>query len=725
MPTRKRRRTPLQRLGRVLAHTWWILVGAFAAAAIIVAAGMLLVKIPLPESAPGAQSSKVYSADGQLIGSFHGEQNRTIVPLSSISANLRNAAVATEDRAFFRHSGVSLRGIVRAAFSNVRGRAIEQGASTITQQYARTFSGVGNQRTLDRKIREATLAVKIERKYSKEKILEFYLNTVYFGRGAYGAEAAAQTYYKKRAADLDVAEAAYLAGIIRAPQRFQVETNPGAVDPIKNEVLSDMLQAGYIDRRQMAEAAAVRMASRFRFGLAPELDSPRAGYFIEYVRRILLSRQFGLSEKDLLGGGLEIFTTLDVKMQNAAEAAVASTMDRPDDPEVALTALDPQGRVRAMVGGRVVNDVRRARGFNFAANLPGQEGGRQAGSAFKPFALAAFVEEGKSVRSRFDAPAHLEVSSTRCRNEDGTPWKVSNFEDSAFGTLDLVDATTKSVNTVYAQVMDKVVTPARFMDIADRAGISIPESDQGCALTLGTTDVTPLEMAQAYATFAARGRRPEILVVTKVLSPDGEVIAERRPRGEQTIRQNVSDTVNWVLKQNVERGTGTGAKLPWPAMGKTGTTQNHVDASFAGSTPELTAVVWMGYPPNPQTGAIREMTSVRGVRVTGGSFPATIWKRFMLTALEGSTHSSFPDPPPDNGEVLSPSPTPCPPSGSRASAPATGPVVPANCIASPSPRPSPLTSPKPEVTATPTPSPSERPRERRCLIGLLCPSPAP
>lgn len=624
----------------------------------------LLTRVPLPEAAPEAQSSFVYGSDGQVLGSFHGEQNRTIIPLSSMSKHLKDAVVGTEDRNFFAHHGVSITGIVRAAFMNLRAGEISQGASTITQQYARIFSGseVGKERTFARKVREATLAVKIERKYSKPKILEFYLNTVYFGRGAYGAEAAAQTYFKKPASQLDLAEAAYLAGVIRAPHRYQVETNPRAVVSIRNEVLSDMLAARYIDEARMREAMSVDLASRFKFSGA-EQGPAKAGYFIEYVRRLLLSPQFRITEKQLLGGGLKIYTTLDPKMQAAAEKAVSSTMNLPNDPEVALVAMDPKGQVRAMVGGREVDDPERARGFNFAANLPGQDGGRQAGSAFKPFALAAFVDGGKSVHSRFTAPSQIEITSQACRNSDGTPWKVSNFENAGYGMVDVVEATTKSVNTVYAQMMDQVVSSEKFVEMADKAGISIPKGDHGCALTLGTTDVTPLEMARAYATFAARGRRPDALVVTKIVSPEGETIVERKARSEQTIDQNVADTVSWVLEQNVQRGTGTGAKLGWPAMGKTGTTQNHVDASFAGSTPELTAVVWMGYPPDPQSGKIPEMQKVRGRKVTGGSFPATVWKKFMAEALRGSKHSAFPMPK-LGGEVMNPPPPPCPEAGS-------------------------------------------------------------
>jgi membrane peptidoglycan carboxypeptidase len=714
MQRQRRKLTPTQRLLKVLGRTWWIIVGGLAAGWIMVILAGLLSEIPLPEAVPGAQSSKIYAADERLIGTFHGEQNRTSVGLYSISRSLRDAVVATEDRGFYTHPGLSFRGIMRAALTNFRGGAIEQGASTITQQYARTFTHVGKERTFTRKLREATLAVKIERKYSKEKILELYLNTVYFGRGAYGAEAAAQTYFKKPAAALDLSEAAYLAGIIRAPQRFQVETNPKGVNSVRNTVLGDMLEAGYIDRARLDEASAVNLASRFQFGVNAETDSPKGGYFIEYVRRVLLGPEFDLSEKVLLGGGLRIYTTLDRRMQDAAEAAVASTLDLPQDPEAALIAMDSEGHVRAMVGGRVVNDVKRARGFNFSANWdPRDGGGRQAGSAFKPFALAAFLDEGRSVRSRFPGPKEIQLDSRRCRNSDGTPWKVSNFEDAAFGTIDLIEATTKSVNTIYAQMMNTVVTPRKFMEVAGKTGIPIPSSDEGCALTLGTTDVTPLEMARAYTTFASRGRRPVPLVVTRVISAEGDVIAERKPRSEQTLDQSVADSVNWIMKENISRGTGTGAKLPWAAMGKTGTTQNHVDASFAGATPELTAVVWMGYPPNPQTGEIPPMLQVHGRRVTGGSFPATIWRKFMAEALKGARHSDFPAPDLERGTVLQPSPTPCP------ETPSPGPD--ASCIRRASPTPSPTVSPESKEPTPATPTPTSTPTPGRpCLVPLLC-----
>jgi len=716
---------------RFIGRTWWVFLAVGAAAWALLFAAGLFAEVPLPEAAPGSQSSKVFDSAGHVIGSFHGEENRTIVNLGAVSHNLKDAVVAAEDRSFYTHPGVSLKGILRAAITNFREGEIGQGASTITQQYARIVSGIGRERSYARKIKEATLAVKMERDYSKQKILEFYLNTVYFGRGAYGAEAAAQTYFKKPASQVDLAEAAYLAGLIRSPGSYQQETNPQGVEQIKDRVLASMLSAGFIDRDKYAQAEQVDLSARFKFGLSAELDSPKAAYFIEYVRQLLLN-EFKIPESELLGGGLEIHTTLDMSMQEAAEEAVRSTMNQPEDPEVALIAMDPQGRVRAMVGGRVVDDPKRARGFNFAANLPGDGGGRQAGSAFKPFALAAFVDEGKSVYSKFAAPPQIQIDSKTCRNADGTPWKVSNFDDAGYQNLDLIEGTTRSVNTVYAQVMDQVVSPSKFISMAAKAGIDIPRRDEGCALTLGTTDVTPMEMARAYATFAARGWRPEPLVVEKVIATDGTTVIDKRPRSEQTIDRNVADTVSWILEQNIQKGTGTRAKLPWPAMGKTGTAQNHADASFAGSTPELTAVVWMGYPPSGDPPQIPLMTAVHGDRVTGGSLPATVWRKFMSEALKGSKHSDFPTPDRLDGEVLAPSPVPCPapdaspaPGESPAASPAQG-ADPAGCTPQPSPSffefPSPAAPATPAVEETAEPEAPPSPSPPACLLGILCPA---
>lgn len=635
----------------------WPLVALGLLAALAMGALIWLANLPLPEIAPSAQSSKVLAADGQEIGTLHGEENRTIVPLEQVSRNLKLAVVSIEDRSFFDHRGFSLRGTIRAARANWEGGRIVQGGSTITQQYVRqAFPRIGTDRTFSRKLKEAFWAVKLERQSSKEDILEQYLNTVYFGRGAYGAEAAARTYFKVPASDLTPGQSAYLAGLIRAPERFQIDEDGGKAVTLRNQIIDQLVALDLMAPDTGASAKAENLIAQFRPGLSVEVDSPRAGYFLEYVRRQLGS-EFKLSDEEILRGGLTIQTTLDLRMQEAAEASIRSVLNRPTDPEAALVAMDPQGRVRAMVGGRDVDSIDRARGFNFAADINGTGGGRPAGSAFKTFALAAFLEEGKSVHSTFSGSSSVTINSDRCRN-GSEPWKVTNYSNAGYGYLDIVEATTNSVNTIYARMMDEVVTPQKFIEVAAKTGIAIPASDTGCALTLGTTDVTPLEMAGAYTTFAQRGQRPTPLVVTKITRPGGAVVVERLPEMVPVMDPNVADTVNYVLQQNIQSGTGTGAKIPRPAAGKTGTTENFQDAWFAGYTPDLTAVVWMGFAPDPQ-GRIPVMTNVRGRSVTGGSFPATIWKNFMTKALDGKPATEF-DEAELTGEIITRRPAPRP-----------------------------------------------------------------
>lgn len=599
--------------------------------------------LEMPVAGVSAQSSKVLAIDGQVIATLHGEENRTIVPLSKISRNLTRAVVATEDRSFYDHPGVSFKGIVRAARANFEGKQVLQGGSTITQQYVRNaFPSIGTQRTLTRKLRESALAVWVEQGSSKTEILEKYLNLVYFGRGAYGAEAAARTYFKVPASDLTIGQAAYLAGVIRSPERYQIGASASEATKIRNQVLGDMLAAGYVTRAEATAARAEDLKAQFKPGVSIEVESPRAGFFVEYVRQ-LLRREFKLTDEQILSGGLQIQTTLDLRMQEAAEQAVSSTLDAPTDPEAALISMDGNGNVKAMVGSREVNNIDRARGFNFAVDALGNGGGRPAGSAFKVIALASMIDQGKSVASTFSGPSSIKIESPRCRNADGTPWEVSNFANSGFGALDVTSATLSSVNTIYAQIMEQVVTPAQFISMSERLGIQIPQYDAGCALTLGTSDVTPMEMARAYATFSQRGNRPEIIVVSKITDSSGKVLAERGNKSEKVMEQNVADTVNYVLERNVSGGTGTGARIGRPAAGKTGTTQNYENAWFAGYTPELTTVVWMGYAPLPD-GTIPWMQNVRGKAVTGGSFPATIWKKFMSEAVKGSEPSKFSKP---------------------------------------------------------------------------------
>ncbi|HVL50913.1 MAG TPA: transglycosylase domain-containing protein, partial [Actinomycetota bacterium] len=635
----------------------WVLIGGVASAVLAVVAlalFVLTVQVPLPEQAPGGQATELIDSKGELIGTLRGEQKRKIVPLSEISPVLQDAVVAAEDRRFFEHSGLSYRGMLRALLANTQAGGVQQGGSTITQQYARNaFGRVGTERTFVRKLREISVARRLENRYSKEKILEFYLNTIYYGRGAYGAEAAALTYFKKPASDLTPSEAAYMAGAIRAPERFQGDEDPEAAVRIRNLVLGNMVETGKLTEAEAEQARATDLLAEFKFG-PTQLDTARAGFFTEHIRRVLSTREYGFTDAELMGGGLRIETSLDLAMQDAAEKAVASVMNLPEDPEVAMVAMDPDGYVRAMIGGRDVGDRVRALGFNFAANVrEDDDGGRQAGSALKPVALASYLEQGEPVTAQFQAPSRITIDEPLCRDGQGQPWTVSNFDGAGFGTVDVTAATANSINTVYAQIMAQVVTPKEFIATARQLGIEIPSRDEGCALALGTTTVTPLEMARAFTTFATRGNRPQPIMITRVLGPGGDTLLERSPDTDRMLTENVADTVNEVLQQVIGSGTARGADIGRPAAGKTGTTQNHVDAWFAGYTPDLTAVVWMGYPPD-ESGRIPEMTSVHGRRVTGGSFPAAIWKGFMQEALRGTRPTDF-------AKVESPVPPPPPP----------------------------------------------------------------
>lgn len=628
-------------LGVVARSRWaWAIAAVSFSAVSALGLATWLTNVTFPKVAPPAQSSEVLAYDGQVIASLHAEQDRRIVPLNQISRNLQIAVLSAEDRNFFKHSGMSVKSIVRAAGANLLGGGIRQGGSTITQQYVRNaLPDIGMEKRFTRKMKEAFWAIQLERFQSKREILERYLNTVYFGRGAYGAEAAARTYFKTSSSRLTLGQAAFLAGIIRAPERFQIDEDPKGAVNLRNTVLEGLLNSGTINQKQAAAARKEDLKLQFKPGQSIEVESARAGFFVEYVRRTL-KNQFKLSDAEILRGGLRIRTTLDLNAQDAAEAAVREVLNQPGDPEAALVAMGPGGQVRAMVGGREVDSLARARGFNFAADVNERGGGRQAGSAFKPFALAAFLDEGKSLSSTFPGTSPLTISSGRCRNKDGTPWEVANFEQGQFASLDVTGATLSSVNTIYAQIMNTVVTPSKFIKMAAKAGIEIPASDAGCALVLGTTDVTPLEMARAYTTFAQRGSRPDPLVVTRISRPNGQVIAERFPSVQTVIDRNIADSVNYVLALNVQGGTGVKAKFGRPAAGKTGTTQNYANAWFAGYTPELTAVVWMGYAPDPG-GKIPEMSNVRGEPVTGGSLPALIWKRFMAATLKGVRATGF------------------------------------------------------------------------------------
>ena len=629
--TARPRRSALWRHRRVL-----FLVGLLAFAA-LAGVAFVISRVPLPEADPPVETTFLYDANGTQLAELSGGENRTSVPLSQVSPHLVDAVLASEDRDFFSHPGVNFGAVARAALADLRGHAL-QGGSTITQQYVKQVY-LGSERTIARKVKEATLAIKLERKLSKQEILERYLNRIYFGRGAHGVEAAAAAYFGKDVHDLDVAESAYLAGLIRAPELADASSQPKEADRRRDLVL-DALRAEH----KISSAERARLASRpVSSFVRPRADvvhdritDPGSGtqYFVEYVRRLLADR-FG--DAAVNGGGLRVYTSLDLGLQRAAHAAVyGDVLNRAGDPAGALVSVDAAGYVRAMVGGRDWNAEDSYARVNFAVGRDGGGTGRQAGSSFKPFVLAAAVADGFTVESAFPAPAKIVFP----RANNGKDYTVRNYQNESFPRLNLVDATAHSVNTVYAQLID-AIGAERVVSFAPRLGITTPLSPV-LSLTLGTPSVSVLEMADAYLTFATRGIHVAPQVVVKVTDARGNLLWRPKVVTARAMSERESDVVTYALRQVVQRGTGTAAAIDGVAVaGKTGTTQSYGDAWFVGYTPGMSTAVWVGYP----DGQDHEMRGVHGINVTGGTLPADIWHRFMTVATRDARYrGSFHEP---------------------------------------------------------------------------------
>lgn len=549
---------------------------------------------------PLAETSVIYDRDGDVLAELHAEQNRTYVPLSSIPLQLRQAVISTEDQRFYEHEGVDPWGIARALWVNVT-QGKHQGGSTITQQYV-VNTLIEREDTLARKVKEAILAYQLESQFTKDEILEKYLNTIYFGHGAYGVQAASITYFGKDVSDLTTAECAMIGGVLRSPGRYSPRIDPEAAKERRDTVLGQMLSLGYID--QATHDAAV--AEPFTLA-APARTTTPAPYFVEWVKQTLID-EYGPDA--VYKGGLRVETTLDPAAQAAAEEAIASVLDQPDDPSAALVSLDPRtGEVVALVGGKDFDTQQ----FNVAV-----QGGRQAGSAFKPFVLVTALQEGVSPEQTYES------SGGSFAIPGGQTWKVSGH--SGGGPMRLRVATEKSINSVYAQLI-LAVGPDDVAETAKNMGIETPIKAVP-SIALGVQEVTPLEMASAYGTLANAGVHVPAHGITRVTSINGEVLFEASTSGTEVISPALAYVTTDLLKGVITRGTGTAAKIGRPAAGKTGTTQEYRDAWFVGYTPQLSTAVWMGYP----EGQI-EMTNVHGRKVTGGSFPAEIWAGFMKTAL--------------------------------------------------------------------------------------------
>ncbi len=558
------------------------------------------------------QNSFVYAADGTLLGSIPADQNRDPVPLAKMGSWLPSATIAIEDKRFYQHGGIDYVGILRALWSDVSAGKVVQGGSTITQQLVRNLY-TGSQRTFRRKLKEACLAIKLADKLPKQQILEEYLNTVYYGNHAYGVQAAAETYFSKPASELNLRQAALVAGLPQAPSTDDPFHDPQAAVARRDEVLQAMLGAGTITPAQERWAAKGR-----DLGLKPGriYTRIREPYFFSYVIDQL---QQAYGANTVRGGGLRVYTTINPKLQAAANAAIRQTLYEPNDPAAAVVSVVPgTGAIRAMtavIPGNTTNQ------FNLTS-----QSAREAGSTFKAFVLAAAIEQGIDPDRTYYDSAPFTCTIAECLT-NGQPWQVSTYDHTYLGPISITTATLHSDNTVYAQLtLD--VGPANVWKLATRLGVHLTQPPVA-SIGLGPLSVSPLDMAAAYATFASGGIYAKPRAITRVTFPDGKVDTSwAKPQTKRVLSAGVAWKVTDILQQNALYGTGYGSSDGiHPDAGKTGTTEDHADGWFDGYTRDLSTSVWMGYP----QGEI-PMLDVHGYEVAGATFAVPIWHKFMAVA---------------------------------------------------------------------------------------------
>ena len=603
---------------------------SFVAGATLFAFAWFTVSIPDPNAYVNSQSTIIQYSNGAEIGRI-GTQNRQILPLAKIPLKLRYAVMAAEDRDFYSNRAFSPTGIARAFLNNIRsGDLNSAGGSTITQQYAKT-AFLTPSRTIQRKIKELVISLKLENAMTKDQILENYLNTIYFGRGAYGVQTAAQQYFNRNANQLTLSQSAVVASILRSPglydpffgDKAQKERNKARLEARFQYVLNGMLEKKWITEAEVKAAKLPLIAPRTTSG---QLSGPK-GYIIDSVQKEL--SKVGFTQEQLLVGGYVIKTTLDQRAQTSAVDAVnrLTPSPAPANLHTALVAIRPgTGEVIAMYGGRdyVVRQLNDA-----------TQSIALAGSTFKPFALIAGLEAGIPLTSMWNG------DSPQVFDDLGKPYEVSNYGNEGWGQVDLLSATQHSINTVYVPLgikagLDKVVDAAR------RAGIPETVAMIGTpSVTLGVASPHVIDVANSYATFAAQGVYSKPYMVAQVTGPNKSVLYQGKPQTQEVFSKEVMADLTHALKSVVNGGTGAAALgLGRPAAGKTGTSQSNASAWFAGYTPQLSATVALF-----RDSASESLNGIGGLTsVTGGSFPARIWTAFMKGALRNEPVMSFPAP---------------------------------------------------------------------------------
>ncbi|HXH82026.1 MAG TPA: PBP1A family penicillin-binding protein, partial [Candidatus Tectomicrobia bacterium] len=571
------------------------------------------------------QGTKIYDDNDELVTELHVER-RIFVPLAHVPQALRDAVIATEDKRFYYHWGIDPIGIARALVQNYRRGRVVEGGSTITQQLTKVLF-LTPDKSLERKIKEAILALELERRYPKDRILEMYLNQVYFGHGAYGVEAAARTYFGKSVSELNVRESALLAGLPRAPTTYSPFEHPEAAMRRREVVLRRMVEFG-----ALKEADARRFAQSDLGLIPPERRRTTGQYFLEYVQQTLESK-YGADM--VFKGGLNVYTTLNPTLQLKAEQAIreglqalasrhaartksSESAKAAEHPEGALVAIDTQtGYIRAMVGGY---DFFRSE-FNRAVQAR-----RQPGSAFKPFVYIAALEAGMTPATRIDdAPVSYAVGP------NGQAWKPDNYDRKFRGPTTLQQAVEESINVVTVKVQEQIGVQ-KTIDAARRLGIA-SRLEPNLSLALGTSDVTLLELTSAYAALANEGRWLRPTAIRYVTDAHGRLLEEHVPEPRQAVSPETASVITHMLKGVVERGTGQAARaLARPIAAKTGTTNDYSNAWFVGYTPRLATGVWVGY----------DRPRSLGKDETGSRVAVPIWIDFMSKALRDAPREDFP-----------------------------------------------------------------------------------
>ncbi len=587
-----------------------------------------------PEDFEPALTTFIYDKEGELIEKLHGVQNRIPVELEEIPKHLTDAFIATEDVRFWNHHGLDLKALARAVFENIRSGWGAEGGSTITQQLAKNVFIENREKTLKRKIQEAVLAIQLERKLTKKQILEEYLNWIYFGEGAWGVQAASRTYFNKDVSELNLAQSALLAGLVKAPALYSPFKNLEAAKGRQEQVLTNMQKYGYITEEEKKQALEAPLElSRGK----EDTQKYRFPYVVDYVAEQAedLLKANGINPRELYTGGLKIYTTVDSDVQQKIEEVYANTANFPpgakDRPvESAMVILDHEtGGIVGIAGGRYYSQ---RRGFNRAVQAK-----RQPGSSIKPIAVyAPALENGYTPATVLD-----DVPTTIPHNPPYTP---TNYDGRYRGLITMREAVRWSVNVAAVRMLDKIGVEKGYT-FAQKMGLTLEPEDKNPSLALGglTNGVSPLQMASAYGTFANQGVRIEPHIITEITTFNGKVVAKTNPQRDIVMEEQTAYLMTDMLKTVVKSGTGTRAKISnWSVAGKTGTTQlpssmgnirGTKDAWFIGYTPYFTASVWMGYDKTDASHYLRN--------VAGGSYPALIWKKIMQEALKRLPRKDF------------------------------------------------------------------------------------